>query len=186
MKDQNLYAVAFESKIHNCKLYVPATDTDYHMSRYLAAGAQNIYSSSGATRDVLSAIADRVLSICNADKKQADTWRSDISTLMNNVKYRLQYPIDEDCAIRMGAIYCFMEEENPDEMHDVYTRKKIAMAKGDPINGIPADPELYAFFLNLGVKSTQSWKEYETLLEDTDYFLNRQETLSSMTPQSTP
>lgn len=185
MKDPNLYQVAFESKVHNCKFYVPATDTSYHISRYLAAGAQNIFSGAGATREVLEAISNRVLEICNADKKQADTWRSDISTLMNNIKYRLQYPIDELCAIRMGAIYCFMEDEDPNETHDVHTRKKLAMAKGDELNGTKADPDLYTFFLSMGVQSTESWKGYEAALEGTDYFQNRQETLTSLTPQPT-
>lgn len=186
MKDSNLYTEAFNSTVHGVKLYIPATDTDYHLSRYVAAGAQNIYSSAGATREVLEAISDRILAICNADKKQGDTWRSDISTLMNNVKYRLQYPIDEDCALRMGAIYSFLEDENPEECNDTYTRKKVTMAKGDSIKGIPADPELYAFFLSLGVQSTTAWKEYGHLLDDTDYFQKREETLKSLTPQSTP
>src|SRR5690606_1498497 len=155
--DATKYQVVFESKVHGVKFYTPANDTDYHLSRYVAAGAQNIYSSAGATREVLEAIADNMLQIVNADGNRTPSIKTDIGVLANNIKYRLKYPVDEDCAIRMGAIYCFMDGENPDEMHDLYTRKKMDYAKGSADGKIPADPELYSFFLTLGVQSTPAW-----------------------------
>lgn len=184
MKEKEKYQVAFTSKVHEeLKLYVPAQDTDYHISRYVAAGAHNIYSSVGASKEVLTAVLDKMLTLCNEDKNN-NSMRTDIAILANNLKYRMQYPVDEDCALRMGAIYCFLEDENPDETHDVFTRKKLLYAKGNGLD-IPADPDLYAFFLNLGVQSTPSWKEYVTVLQDTDYLTSRQVTLNSLMPQRT-
>lgn len=177
--------MAFESTVHEgLRLYVPASDTDYHLSRYVAAGAQNIYSASGATKDLLSAMMDRMIEMCN-DEKNIKTLRTDIGVLANNIKYRLAYPIDEDCALRMGATYCFLEDEDPDTVSDVFTRKKVLFAKGDPQQKIKHDPDLYAFFLNLGQINTPSWKGLEQDLNDTDYLKSRTETLRSLTPQST-
>lgn len=184
-KDNPLYKVVFESKVHGCKFYAPSADSDYHLSRYVAAGAQNIYSGAGTTKDALKAITDKMLELCN-DEKNLKQLRTDLTVLAQNIQYRLKYPIDEDCAIRMGAIYVFMEDEEPDEVHDLFTRRKIMMAKGDLANKIPADPELYAFFLNTGIANTPAWRESETDLSDTAYFRTREEALSALVPERTP
>jgi len=42
-----------------------------------------------------------MLELCN-DEKNMKTLRTDVATLANNIKYRLSYPVDEDCALRMG------------------------------------------------------------------------------------
>lgn len=180
-----LYKVVFESKVHGCKFYGPSGESDYHLSRYVAAGAQNIYSGAGATKDALQAITDKMLELCN-DEKNIKSLRTDVTILAQNIQYRLKYPIDEDCALRMGAIYVFMEDEQPEEVHDLFTRRKIAMAKGDLANKIPADPELYAFFLNTGIENTPSWKESEIALSGTAYFRTREEALFGLVPVHTP
>lgn len=184
LKDNPKYQLAFESVVHGIRLYVPTTDTDYHLSRYVAAGAQNIYSASGATKDLLSAMMDKMIDMCN-NERDVKTLRTDIGVLANNIKYRLRYPIDEDCALRMGATYCFLEDEDPDTVSDVYTRKKLQYAKGDTQHNIPHDPDLYSFFLNLGQINTPSWKGLEQDLNDTDYLKNRTEALQSLMPQNT-
>jgi len=174
LKDNPLFQVAIESK--DVRLYVPAQDTDYHLSRYVAAGAQNIYSASGATKETITAITDKIIELCNSDQAIRTT-RTDIAILANNLKYRLKYPVDEDCAIRMGAIYCFLEDEDPNTVHDVFTRRKIELAK--------KDPDLYAFFLNMGQQNTPAWTEYEQDLNDTEYLRGRQEGLNALQPQPT-
>lgn len=120
---------------HDLKFYEPTGD--YHISRYVAAGSQNVYSASGATKDYLSALITAVQTICN-DENTRNTWRTDIGTLMNNLQYRLQYPVDEDCAIRMGAIYALQEGEDPGIINPKLIEDKVKLAR--------KYPDLYTFF----------------------------------------
>lgn len=176
------YKEVFHSTIHNIKLYMPQDAANgYHMSRYVAAGAQNIYAAGGATKDLLNAMMDKMLELCN-DEKNIKSLRTDVATLANNIKYRLRYPVDEDCALRMGAIYTFAEGENPDTTEDYWTVKKVAWAKGNTVQNIPPDPELYSFFLSIGIVSTPAWKELSDTLTDSNYFKIRTANLNALQP----
>ncbi|OSZ79128.1 hypothetical protein CAP35_13005 [Chitinophagaceae bacterium IBVUCB1] len=181
--DNPAYKEVFYSTVHNIRLYMPQDVANgYHMSRYVAAGAQNIYAAGGATKELLAAMMDKMLELCN-DEKSVKTLRTDIAMLANNIKYRLRYPVDEDCALRMGAIYTFAEGENPDTTEDYWTNKKLLLAKGDATQGILADPALYAFFLSIGVPYTPAWSEQLATLTDTNYFSQRKELLNALMPQ---
>lgn len=176
------YKEVFHSTIHNIKLYMPQDAANgYHMSRYVAAGAQNIYAAGGATKELLNAMMDKMLELCN-DEKNIKSLRTDVATLANNIKYRLRYPVDEDCALRMGAIYTFAEGENPDTTEDYWTVKKVAWAKGNAVQNIPPDPELYSFFLSIGIVSTPAWKELSDTLTDSNYFKIRTHNLNALQP----
>lgn len=182
-KNDPAYKEVFHSEVHNITLYMPEDVANgYHMSRYVAAGAQNIYAAGGATKDLLSAMMDKMLELCN-DEKNVKNLRTDIATLANNIKYRLRYPVDEDCALRMGAIYTLAEGEDPEQTEDFWTNRKIAWAKGDATQQIAPDPELYAFFLSIGIVSTPAWKELSDTLTDTNYFKARKENLNALMPQ---
>lgn len=183
LKENKAYKEIYHSKIHNVRFYAPANDGDYHMSRYVAAGAQNIYSASGATKELLSRYLDKILDMCNNEKNK-DTLRTDIGTLCNNLKYRIAYPVDEDCALRMGAIYAIMEDENPDMVNPKDTEKKVLLAKGSFDKNIPSDPELYAFFLTIGLQSTPSWNEYAPATSIEQYFNDRNKALEGTTLQA--
>lgn len=177
------YKEVFYSAVHNTRFYMPADMANgYHMSRYVAAGAQNIYAAGGATKDLLGAMMDKMLELCN-DEKSIKTLRTDIATLANNIKYRLRYPVDEDCAIRMGAIYTFAEGEQPDTTEEYWTARKLAMAKGDAAQNIAADPALYGFFLSTGIPFTPAWSGQLGILSNTNYFSQRNEALNSLQPQ---
>lgn len=177
-----LYKEVFYSKVHDVKLYMPADAANgYHMSRYMAAGAQNIYAAAGATKDLLEHMMDKMLELCN-DEKSLNMLRTDIATLANNIKYRLRYPVDEDCALRMGAIYTFAEGEDPECTDDLWTARKVAMAKGDVSHDILPDPELYTFFLSIGLESTPAWKEQLDILSDLNYFKTRKDNLNALLP----
>lgn len=179
------YKEIFHSTVHDIKFYMPEDIANgYHMSRYVAAGAQNIYSSSGATKELLELMMNKMLELCN-DEKNIKTLRTDIATLANNIKYRLKYPVDEDCALRMGAIYVFVEGENPDMTEDFWTKRKLVLAKGDATQNIPPDPELYAFFLSIGLPYTPAWSEQSAISTDSGYFNQRVEMLNAMMPQPT-
>lgn len=182
-KNDPKYTEVFTSKVHNISLYMPKDVANgYHMSRYVAAGAQNIYASGGATKALLGSMMDKMLELCN-DEKNVQHLRTDIATLANNIKYRLKYPVDEDCALRMGAIYAFTDGEDAEQTEDFWTDKKLAWAKGDAAQNIAPDPELYSFFLSIGIASTPAWKELSGTLTDTNYFKTRKENLNALMPQ---
>lgn len=181
--DNPAYREVFHSTVHNIRLYMPQDAANgYHMSRYVAAGAQNIYAAGGATKELLANMMDKMLELCN-DEKSVKTLRTDIATLANNIKYRLRYPIDEDCALRMGAIYVFAEGEDADHTEDYWTARKVAWAKGDAAQNILPDAELYAFFLSIGIPSTPAWKELSGTLTDSNYFKTRMDNLNGLQPQ---
>jgi hypothetical protein len=166
----------FKCEFDNGKIqvYIPAELSSYHTQRYVAAMAQQIYSEAGATKDVLSAIMDNIIAICN--DKDTKTAKTDIAVLANNIKYRLQYPVDEDCAIRMGAILSFMEGEDPNTISDIWTRKKVQLAH--------ENQDLYTFFLTLGIVNTPEYKERLDTSIDMEYFNKRREVLAQLQPMS--
>lgn len=173
--DNPLYKEVFHSKVHDVKFYTPANG-EYNMSRYVAAGAQNIFSAAGITKDNLSAFLNKMLDICNEEKNNKRA-KTDIAILCNNLLYRTKYPVDEDCALRMGAIYTFIDGEDPDQTDPVFTAKKIELVKSQPY-----DADLYAFFLTLGVQLTPAWNESEPATVDWEYLTKRAEMLRSLMP----
>jgi hypothetical protein len=178
--DNALYRIAFHSHIHNIDLWMPINlDNGYHMSRYIAAGEQNIYSAAGITKELLTSYLDKMIEICNVENS-LKTAKTDIAILANNLKYRTKFPVDQDCAIRMGAIYTFFDNENPNEINGTLIARKMDMCKGTATT--PADPKMYDFFLHMGIGLTPTWKEYAGLLTNMDYFSQREEQLRQLTP----
>lgn len=179
------YRSIFHSNVHNLDFYAPVQDSDYHLSRYISAQAQAIYSACGITKDLLESFLDKMIEICN--DKDAKTVRTDVAILANNLKYRTRYPVDEDCALRMGATYVFLENEAPDTILPHWTERKVRMAKGFGLSGtdgyIAHDPELYNFFLTEGVRLTTQWSGFDSPLTDMDYFNKRNDMLQTLTPQ---
>lgn len=169
LSDTHKYRIVYDN--HGIKLYEPTGD--YHMSRYVAAQSQYIYSASGATKDYLKTLATQVKAICDNEDTRL-TWRTDIGTLMNNLLYRMQYPVDEDCAIRTGALYYFIDGEDPEVVNPVLTERKVELAR--------QHPDLYTFFLSAGIVSTPSWKPIERDSLTTQYFQGRREALRNLTP----
>lgn len=164
---------------HTCpdgtNIYIPVDmATGYHISRKIAAEAQNIYASGGADRKVLEGIMNEILDRVNSDKYRVDRVKSDVAVLANNILYRLKYPLDQDCAIRMGAIYTFLDGEDPKVVSTMWTEKKVELAR--------KFPDTYTFFLTIGIELIPSYKESLTFLEDRDYFRKRTEIIRSLTP----
>lgn len=158
------------------KFYTPTNMAEgYHLSRFVAAQAQSIYASSGITPQILNQIADQILLLCNDTKKNINTIRTDIGVLANQLKYRTKYPVDEYCAIRMAAIYTFVEGEDPDKVNDAWTKHKVNLAMDNP--------DLYAFFLDMGIRYTPRYQELLKALSEEGYSLTmREETVKSLTP----
>lgn len=173
--DNPQFKEVFHSKVHEVKFYAPANG-EYHMSRYVAAGAQNIFAASGTTKELLVSFLNKMLDICNEEKNNKRL-RTDIAILCNNLLYRTKYPVDEDCAIRMGAIYTFIEGEDPNNTDASFTSKKVELVKGEPY-----DPDLYAFFLTLGAELTPAWSESEKVITDWEYLTKRAEQLRALMP----
>lgn len=172
-----LYKEVFYSKVHDVRFYMPENEANYHISRHIEANRQNIFSAAGVTKEHLDVITQEMLRLCNAEKIDANL-RTNMAVLVNNIRVRMKHPIDEDCALRMGAIWTFMEGEDPDSVHRVWIDKKIDMCKGSK-----PDPELYDFFLSMGVALTPSWSELPALSETmSDYLTRRAQMLRDVTP----
>lgn len=180
-KDNPQYKLIFESKVHGIKFYMPVDNGGYHMSRYIAAGQQNIYSSLGATREYLDGLTQKMLDLCNNENNK-DRLRTDMAVLANNLRYRLQYPVDEDCSIRMGAIYAIAQDEHADIHDNFQTQRKVDLAKGNQTHHISPDPDLYAFFLSMGLQATESWTKYEPTTTGNGYFQKRLSDLENLMP----
>lgn len=173
-KDNPAFKEEFYSELLNARFYGPVSASDYHTSRFIAAQAQDLFASVGTSKEVLSAIVSKVLELCNSDKP-VNTFRTDVGVLMANLQYRMKYPVDEECAIRMGAILTFAEGEDPNRVADAWTQKKMDMAR--------QDPALYTFFLSKGLANLPSYAKLLDTLTDTQ-MTARREALSSLTPPS--
>lgn len=171
LKNNPIYKIA--AAFDGIDVFILNDDTQYHIERYIAATAQQIYSDSGATKDILNSLIDEILLKCN-NERDIKLLRTDIGSLANNIKYRLAYPIDEDCAIRMGAILSFLDEEDPDKVLPFWTEKKVKMAH--------ANPDAYTFFLTWGAINTPSYKEAFSTLIDMEYFSKRRIALKGLLP----
>jgi len=159
--------------VNGTKLYMPVNTSDgYHLKRFVAAQAQDIYSRSGTTKELLVVMLNKMLDIVNDPKADTRRIRTDIGTLCNNLLYRTRYPVDEDACIRMGAIYTFLDGEDPNDVNDLWTRKKVELAREDSI--------VYDFFIELGIRSTPSYREQLNILDDSEYFQNRRQALQGL------
>lgn len=171
------------------KFYVPTNiATGYHHSRYVEAMHNDTYARSGATKEVIRTLAEEMITICNDELNKAKM-RTDIALLANNLLYRTQNPIDQQCAIRQGALLCFLEttttidpitpqviSEDPNIVKYEWQQRKEAMAL--------ADPDLYTFFLTLGYSNLETYDEALSTLLEEDYFNRRTLTLQTMQPLS--
>lgn len=173
LKDNPEYTEAYHNERTGVRLYTPAQAGSYHMSRLIAAQAQDLYASVGTSKQVLEGIVQKALDLCNEDTADGKRLRTDIGMLMNNLLYRMRYPVDEECGLRMGAILCFAEGEDPNRMSDAWTQKKLRMAD--------EDPDLYTFFLSMGLRSCSSYAELLDTLTDTMMAQRRQQ-IATMTP----
>ena len=162
------------------RFYVPTDiENGYHLSRFVQVQRQALYSSSGATPEVFKRCMDAILDLCNNNGEIKHRF-TDIASIANMIKYRLDYPIDEHCSVRMGAILCFVEwdngegvvSENPDTFTQFFMDRKMDLALNNP--------DVYAFFLTLGVSNTPTYREHLNILEDNDYFQKRNQVLKTL------
>ncbi len=173
LKDNPSFALVHKMK-SGTEFYVHTNDSEIALARFIAAQAQNIYSQSGATKEMLQALVGQMLDIVNDDKSNNKRIRSDISTLCNNILYRTKYPLDEECSLRMGAIYTIMDGEDPNKCEDSWTQKKMKLAR--------EDRGLYDFFIQMGINATPAYRELSTASSDSGYFQRREQTLEALTP----
>lgn len=157
-KDNPEFKLDFESKMFDVngntliegaeplRYYSYINISNYHMSRYIAANAQNQYSAAGITPEVINAICDKMIQSVN-DRKITD-----VAILANNLKYRTKYPVDEHASLRMAMIYTFVEREQADKCENHWTEWKLQK--------ILAEPEAYSFFLPIGMELTPAYSEF--------------------------
>lgn len=162
--------------------YLDSADQELHASRYVEALRWNDYANAGITDTLLDQLMDEVLLRCNTTM-EAKTFKTDIAAIALNVKYRLKYPVDQHCAIRMGCILTYMEyehegkviAEDPTKASTFWLEKKMSLAL--------EVPEVYDFFINTGINALPKYKELWPSLAPTSYFVNRDQMINSLSPQ---
>lgn len=181
----------FEKKFGDYSVYTAVDINDgIHVFRYIQASAQERYNAAGITADSLAIAMDEIIK--RANDKNWETARTDIGVIANSLKYRLANPVDEHCALRMGHVLTFMEcdkveglsnvenavrslvSEDPKSTNKWWMDKKMELSM--------SDPDAYAFFLDLGLASSQKYRETSDISIDMNYFLKRQEMLASFKP----
>lgn len=175
------YQKVFEhSKIN---IYVPVNTTTYHTSRVLEATKQSMYAASGATEDVINQHLQAIIDLCN-QKGEIKNIRTDIASVATALQARTKRPLDAHCAIRLGATLSFAALvkdgvettlEDPNKTQLFWLNKKMELAF--------EIPELYTFFLSMGISSIPQYNDLSSTLSDMDYFVNRMRELEAMLPK---
>ncbi len=147
--------------------YILKDFSQYHMSRYLAASANDRYARLGLTPDVMQAIEDNILKATENKK-----W-DEIAIWVNNLRARRSEPVDEFAALRMACIYTFIDGEDPDKCEPVWNNKKFQMIKDEPL--------LFSFFLNIGLQYTPSYQDLLANISETS-LKTRRDVLKMLTP----
>lgn len=168
--DKAIYRLVYE--LEDIRLYAPILASDYHLTRSIEANNQMTYAIMGITKDVLKLHVNEVIRLINEGDNK--TLRSDLAVLAQSLNYRMQYPVDEMAAVRLGATLCFFEDENPNDVHPVHTQRKEDLAR--------KHPDLYAFFLNMGIESMEEYKNALNTSDQEVYLKNRRETLTTLNP----
>lgn len=176
-KDNPKFALAYHSKAGNVSFYIPSSVTDYHKSREMAMAAQDSYSRCGISRDVLQSFTDKMLEIANKQLNM-DTVRTDIGVIANNLRFRMSEIVDEQCTLRMAALSLFIDGENPDEVSEAWTLRKLKYAA--------EFPDIRSFFLGMGVALTPQYNSLCRGLEIEEYLRQRQMAIDGLTLQDTP
>lgn len=155
------------------KIYALVDPNKYHLSRFVEAQNQNIMASCGMTKDKLLQVANEMIKLCNEqDYKQL---RTDIGALANYMKYCTQYPIENECALKVGCIFTFIDGEDPNVINRHFEQTKLNLARNNA--------DAYAFFLSMGMRNIPEYSQILNTSEAMDYS-KRQEMLMSLLPDS--
>lgn len=195
-------AFKLEVEHNGVRIFTPIQGTEvYSTQRYIEAMNQNIFSQSGATRDVLETVMNEILQRCNDDKNKSI--RTEIGALVQSIIYRLAHPVDQHCAVRMGAILSFMEEDvqvskaiaDPaDESKTIIVSNEPPIIISEPQEKAEylwidkkmqlafSDSKMYDFFLTWGIVNTPAYNERLDILKDSEYFVKRMEAITSLNP----
>lgn len=168
--DKNKYEIAYTQK-DGVTFWKPVKTTDYHLTRVIEATKHSLFSSLGLTKDTLQSLMNEIINRCNKDGESAK-WRTDVGALANMVLYAMANPLDEHCAMRLGACLVFMEDENPDAPSEFWENKKYALAF--------ENPDTYAFFLTMGINASDEYRQLSEVLKNSDYFRNRKKKMNSL------
>lgn len=171
-----MYAQDKFKQVFECpgiKLFVPINTTDYHMSRYIESSKHAKFSSIGITPELLKRHLDAIIDVCNVTAEQK-TLRTDIGALANAIKMRMEYPVDDLCAIRIGISLTFAQitdssgniiTEDPNKVEYYWMKRKEELAIDNP--------DLYAFFLGMGMSSLGKSIEHLNISDDMAFLMEK-------------
>ena len=165
-KDNPQYNKVISSN-NGTDFYMLKDFSQYHMSRFLAASANDRYARLGLTPDVMYAIEENILKAT-----ELKNW-ADIAVWVNNLRARRSEPVDEFAALRMASIYSFIDGEDPEKCEPVWNNKKFQLIK--------EEPALFSFFLNIGLQFTPSYQDLLKNISETSLKMRR-DVLNQLTP----
>ena len=157
------------------KFYTHNSVEDYHLTRKLEAERHMIYANAGATRDLIRAICKEIIDRANQDNFR--TARTDIAVLANNLLYRTSKPVDEHCAMHMGAIMTIIESETAEEDVDSSGSEWLTIKEELAMN----DPAIYSFFLATGIALIPEYRQLAGTSPIQEYFQSRRQELAALT-----
>jgi hypothetical protein len=164
-KDNPQYEVAVSS--NGTDFYILKDPSQYHMSRFLAASANERYAKIGLTSEILEEIENNILKATEEKK-----W-DEIAVWVHNIRARRSDPVDEFAAIKMACIYLLLEGEDPNKCEAHWTERKFQMVKNDPA--------LFDFFLSTGLQYTPTYQRYLNSISMTS-LERRRKVLEMLTP----
>lgn len=172
-------AYQLQKEIDGWRIYTPVNIMDdTSLYRYTEAINQDIYNRAGASKEVIEQVMNMIIERCNDTERTFRTARTDIAALANSMLFRLKNPVDEHCALRMGFILSYMENDTHSEpvtnTQPWWMNKKMELAMNNP--------EAYAFFLTWGMSSSPTYREALDTLTDSNYFNKRQEQINAILP----
>lgn len=173
------FELAFE--VDNYRIYKAVDITkEIHTIRYIEAVNQEIYNRAGATKEVLEQAMNEIITRCN--EVNFKTARTDIAAIANSVVYRLKYPVDEHCALRMGHILTFMEFDKDGETISEDNKATTIFWMNRKFELSMNNPDVYAFFLTMGMVHSQTYNAHLNTLTDSTYFQDRQQKIAALLP----
>lgn len=156
------------------KFFIPHKSSEYHTRRYVELIKQEHYNSAGGNKEVFARIAESLKTLA-VTHKDIVKLSQDVITLATQIEIRSKYPIDQHCCIRMGCIGTFLQYkddrsqdiilEDPNDYNQFFQQKKEDLAL--------SVPELYDFFLRMGIGLSQTYEELRKGLDVEAYISSR-------------
>lgn len=158
---------AFKDTKDAIDFYVPNDmENGYGIQRKLEFDALDAFALAGASPEMLDTIVLKSKEYL-ADEKKTNTEKIQyVWNLISFFEDSRKYPKAEEIALKKASLFLLLDGENPNEVNESFTSKKIQIAM--------QDADTYAFFLHIGELSIPYWQELPDTLQDENYLRTRE------------